>query len=313
MNNKIKAAGISIISNTILVLSKLIVGIFTNSISIISEAVHSLVDLLASFIAFIAVKISSNPADEDHQYGHGKFEEVSGFIEGFLIILAAFYIIYESVEKLINKNFDYIDSFLGIIVMSISIVANILVSKYLFKVAKETDSIALHADAEHLRTDVITSAGVLIALICIKITGIKIFDPIVAILVGLLIIKAGLNLCIDSSKNILDSSLSKANLEDIKKILKSYCSIQKIISFNNLKTRKSGPNKFIEFTIVLPKGLRIKEAHIICDEIEIELKNILFNSSVTIHTEPCNNECLKLNKCSHQNLQEKCHYHKECF
>ena len=294
MNKKAKAAAISIISNTFLIISKLLVGLFTNSVSIISEAVHSLMDLLAAIIAFFSVKKSAEPADEDHQYGHGKYEDVSGFAEGALIIIAAIYIIYESVEKLSSGKIDYIDSVAGIAVMALSVIINICVSKNLFKVAKETDSMALLADAEHLRTDVMTSAGVLVGLILIKFTGIKILDPIVAILVAFLIIKAGFELCSTSLNNLLDSSLPEEDIEKIKTVLTEY-SLDKITSYNKLKTRKSGAEKLIEFTLIMPKDLHLNESHSLCDSIEADLKKNISNAFITIHTEPCDSECFACN------------------
>ena len=285
MNKKEKTAVISILSNTFLIISKLLVGIFTNSVSIFSEAVHSFMDLLAAVIAFFSVKKASEPADDDHQYGHGKYEEASGLAEGALIVLAAGFIIHESVVKLLSGQIDYIDSVAGIVVMSLSVIINIFVSRNLFKVAKETDSMALLADAEHLRTDVLTSAGVLLGLVLIKLTGFKILDPIVAILVAILIVKAGIGLCTASMKNLLDSSLPEEDIEIIKGVLAEY-SIDKIISYGNLKTRKSGAEKLIEFTLIMSGELTLAEAHQICDEIEDDLKTKIMNTFITIHTEP---------------------------
>lgn len=290
--NKTQAAGLSILSNTFLIISKVLVGLFTNSVSIISEAVHSLMDLLAAIIAFFSVKKSAEPADDDHQYGHGKYEDFSGFAEGALIIIAAVYIVYESLEKLFGGKIDFIDSVAGVVVMGVSVVVNILVSRNLFKVAKETDSMALLADAEHLRTDVLTSAGVLVGLVLIKITGFKILDPIVAICVAMLIVKAGVTLCLASMKNLLDSSLPETEISAIKAVLKEY-SDGKILSYNNLKTRKAGDQKLIEFTLIMPKDLTLDEAHKICDQIENDLKIKISKNIITIHTEPCNNICIE--------------------
>ena len=302
MSQKTKAASTSIISNTFLIISKLLVGLFTNSVSIISEAVHSLMDLLAAIIAFFSVKMSAEPADKDHPYGHGKFEDFSGLTEGALILLAAGFIIYESVEKLLSGKIDYIDSIAGIIVMALSVVVNIIVSRNLFKVAKETDSMALLADAEHLRTDVLTSGGVLLGLILIKFTGLKILDPVVAILVAILILKAGLELCITATKTLLDSSLPEKEVETIKFVLSEYPHY-KIISYKDLKTRKAGAERLIEFTLIMPKGLHLEDSHKFCDAIEADLKRNIPNAYITIHTEPCDSECTtcKLKNCDSSN------------
>jgi len=287
---KQNAALLSIGSNIVLILSKLVVGLITNSISIISEAVHSFTDLLAAIIAFFSVKQSANPPDSDHQFGHGKYEDFSGFIEGALILLAAGYIIFESVEKIINNKYDYIDTTAGIVVMLVSVIANIIVSRHLFNVARKTDSMALLADAEHLRTDVLTSAGVLVGLILIKITNIEILDPIVAILVALIIIKAGLNLCFNSGKNLLDGSLPEEEQKTILDTVNTYIPGE-VIEIKELKSRKSGADKLIELIIVIPKKLTIEAGHALCDRIEEDLKNNIKNSRVTIHIEPCGCTC----------------------
>ena len=148
---------------------KIIAGIISGSLSIISEAIHSISDLLASFLAFFSVMKSSNPADEDHPYGHGKYEDMSGFIESILIIFASFFIIYEAAKKL-TSNADFeMENNIAIIVMLIAVISNIIVSSILHKIAKESDSISLFADAQHLRTDVFSSFGVLAGLILIKL------------------------------------------------------------------------------------------------------------------------------------------------
>ena len=159
------AAGLSICSNAVIILLKLIAGILSGSISIISEAVHSLSDFLASVLTFFAVMKSSEPADSKHPFGHGRYEDMSGFIEGGLIIFAALYIFYEAGKKLIFGYTMENESFLGIAVMGFAVLANFFVSSYLFYVAKKTNSISLYADAEHLRTDIWSSLGVLIGLI----------------------------------------------------------------------------------------------------------------------------------------------------
>ena len=287
---KQRAALLSICSNIVLILSKLIVGIITNSISIISEAVHSFTDLLAAIIAFFSIKQASNPPDSDHQFGHGKYEDFSGFIEGTLILLAAGYIIFESAEKILNNNYKHINTTAGIVLMLFSVIANMAVSRHLFNVARETDSMALLADAEHLRTDVLTSGGVLVGLILIKTTNINILDPIVAILVALIIIKAGIQLCFNSGKNLLDGSLPESEQKIIFDTVNNYIP-NEIIEIKELKSRKSGADKLIELIIVIPKKLTIEAGHSLCDRIEEDLKNNINNSSVIIHIEPCYFSC----------------------
>ena len=298
---KQNAALLSISSNIVLILSKLVVGLITNSISIISEAVHSFTDLLAAIIAFFSVKQSANPPDSDHQFGHGKYEDFSGFIEGALILLAAGLIIYEAVEKIILNKYEHIDTTAGIVVMLVSVIANIIVSRNLFNVARKTDSMALLADAEHLRTDILTSVGVLIGLILIRLTNIDILDPIVAILVALIIIKAGLDLCFNSGKNLLDGSLPEGEQKIILDTLNNYIP-DEVIEIKELKSRKAGADKLIELIIVIPKKLTIEAGHALCDRIEEDLKNNIRNSSITIHIEPC--RCT----CDNCKVEQACNY-----
>ena len=286
------AAGLSITSNAVIIILKFIAGIISGSISIISEAIHSLSDFLASVLTFFAVMKSSEPADNDHPFGHGKYEDISGFVEGGLIIFAALYIIYEACKKLfMHKTFE-VDATLGIIVMLVSVVANFFVSAYLFKVAKKSNSISLLADGEHLRTDIYSSIGILAGLILIKITGIDILDPIIAILVALFILKTGFSISKETLNNLLDGSLPQEDLELIENIITSYTN-ERVKGYKNLKARRCGPSTDIELTMLFPKDMTINECHKVCDEIEELVKQKLGSVTIMIHAEP---ECEKCSK-----------------
>lgn len=287
------AAGLSITSNAVIILLKFAAGVISGSISIISEAIHSMSDFLASVLTFFAVMKSSEPADKEHPFGHGKYEDMSGFIEGGLIIFAAFYIIYESCKKLfLNHTFE-VDTTLGIAVMLFSIIANFFVSSILFKVAKKSNSISLFADGEHLRTDIYSSLGVMAGLILIKITGIHILDPIIAILVALFIFKAGFSIAKETLNNLLDGSLPCEDLKLIEDIINSYDN-KHVKGYKNLKARRSGPSKDIEITILFPNDMTIDECHNICDEIEELIEQKLGHVTIMIHAEPenCNKQHL---------------------
>lgn len=282
---KKKAAMLSIISNTSLIVLKFVVGITSGSISIISEALHSGSDLLASFIAFFSVSESSKPADDEHPFGHGKYEDLSGLIEGILIILAALYIVYVSVKKMIFAPTIKIDADLGLIVMLVSIVANAFISTYLFKVAKKTDSAALYADGEHLRTDIYSSLAVFLGLVLVKLTGEVIYDPLVAIVVAIIIFTVGYKICHKAQVNLLDTSLSEADNSKIKYIVSGYAE-KGIIALKNLRTRKSGFKKNIEMTLIVGREMHIGTAHELCDQIEDDIEESLQNTDITIHLEP---------------------------
>jgi cation diffusion facilitator family transporter len=280
MNAKIRTARLSIISNCSLILMKLLAGIFSGSVSIISEAIHSGMDLLASIIAFLSVKMSDTPPDKEHPYGHGKVENISGVIEAVLIFIAAGWIIYEAIHKIIKpapiENIE-----IGAAVMAVSGFINFLVSRRLYKVAKETDSIALEADALHLKTDVYTSLGVAVGLMLIWVTGWKFLDPIVAISVALLILKESYSLLKNAYSPLLDTSLSLEENKIIGDVI-----TQKGFSFHNLRSRKSGQYRFADVHLELPETMVLKDVHRICDEIEVEIKKKISHMEIQIHVEP---------------------------
>ena len=288
---KILAAKFSIISNIFLTALKIIAGIISGSISVISEAIHSMSDFFASIITFFSVMKSSQPADEDHPYGHGRYEDMSGFVEGFLIILAALFIIYKSAKKIIIGAPPESESILGIIVMSVAVIVNIFVSSYLFKVAKESNSISLYADGEHLRTDVYSSFGVLLGLVLIKYTGHYMLDPIMAILVAVLIYKTGWVLFKRALMNLLDHSLPEEDIEQIKNIISEFKG-QVLLKENSIKARQMGPTKDIDMILQFPENTPICVCHKICDEVENKIQKIYINSSISIHSEPM---CYKKN------------------
>lgn len=287
------AAGLSIASNIIIIILKFIAGTISGSISIISEAIHSLSDCLASVLTFFSVIKSSEPADAEHPFGHGRYEDMSGFIEGGLIIAASFYIVYEAGKKLILGTSTKTEPTLGIIVMGVAVIANFLVSAYLFKVAKKSNSISLYADGEHLRTDIYSSLGVLFGLVLIKFTGLHILDPIIAIIVALFIFRAGFSISKETLNNLLDGSLPKDDLNKIESIINTY-NDKGILGYKSLKARRVGPSIDIELILLFPKNMTILECHNICDDIEESIAKELGHCTVSIHAEP---ECPKKKYC----------------
>jgi len=298
VNKKKIVAGLSIASNITLSILKIITGILSGSLSIISEAIHSFSDFFASVLTFFSVVKSSQPADSDHPYGHGKYEDMAGFMEGFLIIFAAIYIIWEASKKIIFGTNMNTENTMGIIVMLIAVILNIVISSLLFKAAKETNSISLYADGEHLRTDVYSSFSIMIGLILIKITGHSILDPIIAIIVAVIIFKAGYSILKKAGSNLLDHSLPDENINSIKQIIKN-CSANATLKLNSIKTRQVGPTKDIDFILQFFENTSICECHKICDEIEKQINQLYPNCSISIHTEPicyktnCQNSCIK--------------------
>ena len=293
---KVAVARLSIFSNISLTILKLCVGLVSGSVSILSEAIHSGMDLIASMIAYLSVQRSGEPPDTQHAYGHGKYEDISGLIEAILIFIAGFIIIYEAVEKTLHPH-EFVSSHLliGIIVMGISAVMNLFVSRQLMKIAKKTNSIALEGDAWHLKTDIYTSAGVMGGLIVVYITGISLFDPLIAIAVALIILKTSMSLIKRSYEDLTDYSLSEEERKSIEEIVLQYK--EKIVNMHDLKTRRAGPEIFIEFHIAVDGNMSVHYAHTLIDTIEGALLNRFQRASVTIHLESCEENC---NTCTAQ-------------
>lgn len=283
-STKTSAAGLSILSNSLLVALKLAVGLAMGSVSVISEGVHSAVDLLAALIAFFSIRAAAKQADEEHEFGHGKIENISGSVEALLIFLAAALIIYEAIQKIISGK-ELLSIHLGISIMAVSAAVNFFVSRFLHRIANSTDSVALEADAWHLTTDVYTSLGVFAGLIVVRLTHLWVLDPIIAIGVALLIMRAAWHITRKSMEGLVDTRLPKAEEDVITVSIMEH--LGELAGFHELRTRKAGSQRYIELHLVLPKSVMLDEAHRLCDHLEQDIKSKLPNGLVTIHCEPC--------------------------
>ena len=295
---KQRTARLSVVSNTLLVVLKFIVGFAVGSVSIISEAIHSSMDLLAAVIAFFSVRKSSEPPDPAHAFGHGKFEDFSGLIEAVLIFIAAALIIWEAVRALLGMGGPTLSEdllFAGVAVMGISALVNWYVSRRLMKVALQTESIALESDAWHLRTDVYTSAGVTLGLVLIQVTGITSIDSIIAIGVAVFIIRAAYDLTRRSVGDLIDTSLPERDENRIREVICEHSS--EYAGFHGLKTRRSGPDVFIDFHLVMPGTTSVEDSHDLADHLESDLMVEFPRSTVTIHVEPCQEGAGECHRC----------------
>jgi len=288
MNRAARTAGLSIGSNTVLILLKLIVGFLSGSVSIISEAIHSLMDLAAAIMAFFSIRMASAPADEDHPYGHEKVENVSGVLEAVLIIVAAGLIIFESIKKILHpeaiRNLE-----LGIAVMFVSGLVNIIVSRRLYKVAAEERSVALEADALHLKTDVYSSLGVGLGLLVIVVLersfGLAwayLLDPVVALSIALLILREAWEMLSRAFGPLVDTSISKEERVQIEETVAGYSGV----GMHSIRTRRAGGKRYVDFHLSVPADMRVLDSHELCDAIEKAIESKLSNSSVLIHVEP---------------------------
>jgi len=292
---KVRVAWLSVASNTTLTALKLVVGFMIGSVSVMSEAIHSGVDLLAAVIALGAVRVSGRPADEDHPFGHGKFENVSGVVEALLIFVAAGWIVFESVRKLRAPE-EIGNPGWGIAVMAVSAAANIVVSQMLFRVGRRTDSMALLADGWHLRTDVYTSAGVMVGLALLRLGGelrpdidLRWLDPVVALGVAALILRAAWNLTRQSGRDLFDVSLPTEEEAAIREAIGAQ--MPEVRGFHHLRTRKAGAHRYIEFHMMVDAAMHVSAAHELTDRVGAAIRERLAGAYVAIHIEPCGVNC----------------------
>jgi cation diffusion facilitator family transporter len=282
---KSRAAAVSIASNTTLIVFKLIVGLISGSIAIISEALHSGSDLVAALIAFYSVRKAAKPADDTHRYGHEKVENISGVIEALLILAAAAVIITEGIIKLIEGvTIEHV--WLGVGVMGASAAINLFVSmRILYPAARSTDSAALEADAAHLLTDVYTSVGVAVGLTVVKLTGIEEFDPIAAILIAVLIIYTGARLVIHSARVLLDQTLPDGELELIRACVSDHRG-DLIYGYHKLRARQAGSRRHIDLHVTVDETMSVADSHKVAEHIMADIRACIPNSDVLVHIEP---------------------------
>jgi len=283
-----RTARLSILSNTLLILLKLAVGIASGAVSIISEAIHSLMDLAAAVMAFFSIRFAQRPADPGHPYGHEKVENVSGVIEAILIFAAAGFIIVEAVKKLLHREpIEHLE--LGVAVMLVSGIVNTVVSRILYRVAHQEQSVALEADALHLKTDVYSSVGVAGGLLLIllltrafQLPWAYYLDPVVAIAIAVLILFESWKMLRKAFAPLLDTSISAEELAAVESSVAQHPET----ALHSVRTRRAGGKKHIDFHLSVPAGMSVQESHDLCDAIERDLEARLTNTSVLIHIEP---------------------------
>jgi cation diffusion facilitator family transporter len=281
VEEKTRVAFSSVIAAIFLVLFKLAVGIVTNSLGIISEAIHSALDLGAAVITFFAVRVSDKPPDEKHHYGHTKIEGISALAEVVLLLVACVWIIYEAIHRLLYHNVIVEVKWYSFAVMVISILVNLFRSKALYGVAKKYDSQALEADALHFSSDVWSSIVVIAGLILVKI-GFPLADPLAAIGVTILIVVASIKLGRKSIDMLLDRAPEELK-EEIEKIVEGVAGVSKC---TQLRVRKTGPKYFIDMVISLNKEISFEEVHRIASNVEQKIMQMLPGADVVVHTEP---------------------------
>ena len=279
-----RAAAISIVSNTLLITLKIVAGVLTGSVAILTEALHSAIDLLASFIAFFSVRRAEEPADASHRYGHEKFENAAAAAEGMLILAGSAVIAYAAIRSLIRGP-ELENLGIGIIVIGFASIANMAVSSWLFRRARETSSAALEGDAAHLRTDAYTSIGVLVGLGLVAVTGEEWLDPVVALIIAAAIVVTGIRITTGSLRVLVDEALPDDDLEVIRVAIESFAD-RGVVGYHQLRTRQAGARRYVDLHVQFVHGTTLEEAHRIGHQLQDRIADELTGADVLIHLEP---------------------------
>jgi cation diffusion facilitator family transporter len=284
IRTKSGAAVLSVVSNSVLIALKIAAGAITGSIAILTEALHSAIDLMASVIALIAVRRSDEPADAEHPYGHERVENLAAAIEGMLILVGAGVIVYEATRRLVSGS--EVESLgIGIGVIAFSIVANIVVSTVLYRRAREHGSAALEGDAAHLRADALTSAGVLLGLALVEITGEPAFDAIAALVVAAAIVVSGIRILSRSSRILVDEAPSPAELDAIEEAIAG-ARPPEMVGYHKLRGRRAGASLHIDLHVQFRSGTTLERAHELAHDLREAIERETAADDVLIHVEP---------------------------
>jgi cation diffusion facilitator family transporter len=281
---KTRAAALSIFSNALLIALKLAAGALTGSVAIITEAMHSAVDLIASVVAYVSVRTADKPADADHPYGHEKIENLAAAIEALLILVGAGVIVFESVRRL-STGAQVHDLGIGIAVIAVSVLANVVVSTVLARRARETDSPALEGDAAHLRTDAATSAAVLVGLVVVQVSGAAWLDPVIALAVAVAIVYAGIKLLMRASRVLVDEALPPEELDAVRAAIEEF-GPRGVCGYHKLRARRAGSRRYVDLHVQFVAGTTLEAAHRTAHQLQDAIRERLRGADVLIHLEP---------------------------
>jgi cation diffusion facilitator family transporter len=271
-----------------LILLKVVAGWISGSISVFAQAADSFLDLFAGLVTFFAVRIATKPADEEHPFGHGKVEDMAGVVQGILIFAAAVLIVYSSGWRIINRTpVELAEAGMG--AMVVSMIASILLSRHLIKVSRATGSVVLEANARNITADIYSTAAVLVGLLLVRFTGLNILDPIIAIGIAIYIAKIAYDAINKPLLGLVDASLPHSEQAVIKSCLAEQGN--QIVGFHELRTRRSGNQRYIDLHLVMARGISLERAHQVCDLLEVDIQLKLPRTNVIIHVEPCDGKC----------------------
>jgi cation diffusion facilitator family transporter len=284
IRTKAGAAGLSLASNTLLIALKIAAAAITGSIAILTEAIHSLIDLMASVVAFLSVRKADEPADAEHPYGHEKLENLAAAIEGMLILVGAGIILFEATRRLfVGAEVDQLGFGIGIV--AFSALANAIVSTYIGRRGRALDSPALEGDAAHLRADALTSAGVVLGLAAVEITGAAAFDSIAALAVAVLIVVAGMRILRRSSRVLVDEALPAEELDRIEAAI-AVARTPEIAGYHRLRARRAGSRRHVDLHVQFREGTTLERAHALAHKLTAAIEAELSATDVLVHVEP---------------------------
>jgi cation diffusion facilitator family transporter len=279
------AARLSLTSNAVLVVVKIAAGLLSGSISVLAEGFQSTMDVLASLLILVTVRAAAKPPDESHPYGHGKFENIASVGQMVLILGTATYLFYAAWERWLNPQPVHADW--GVAALGVSIVVNLLVSRHMSQVGKETGSLALQAEATHLRTDMLSCVGVLVGLVAVSLTGNARLDPVIAAAMTLIVVVSALRLLRDSLRPLLDESIPPEEEARVRAVLDAD---PRVLGFHKLRTRQAGSRRLVDVHIQLDDELTFSAAHGITEDVEGRIREALPNVDVIVHAEPFDEE-----------------------
>ena len=279
---KNRVALTSVIAAVFITAFKLTIGLLTGSLGILSEALHSALDMVAAIITFFSVRVSDKPADKEHNYGHGKVENLSALIETLLLLVTCVWIIYEAVRRLVSGNIHIEVSVWSYVVVICSIIIDFTRSRALYKVARKHNSQALEADALHFSTDIWSSTVVLFGLLSYQFLGWYAADSIAALCVAVIVLFISYQLGRKAIDVLLDKSPVNAT-QTVHAILKEF---PEVLKYHGLKARTAGADTFIKFNVHFDPELSLREVHEVCDKIELKIQSLIPRSEVYIHAEP---------------------------
>ncbi len=281
---KLRTATLSVASNSALILLKVIAGTVTGSVAILTEAIHSSIDLVASIVALVSVRKAGEPADESHRYGHAKLENLAAAIEGILILVGSAVIGFEAIRRLASHGRIHTVG-LGIAVVAFSVLVNLVVSTVIARNARVTESAALEGDAAHLRTDAITSMGVLVALALVRLTGAQWLDPAIALVVAAAILFTGVRLLSRSGRVLVDEALPAEEVAIIRGAIEELAP-RGVVGYHELRTRRAGSRRYVDLHVQFREGTSLEDAHLTAHKLQDLIGARLGDADVLIHLEP---------------------------